>query len=165
MTNKPNLTYLIQQYLDYLELEKNYSPLTLRNYKLYLGRFLRWLENSLKDEISIENIDNSHIKSYRLYLSRYVDNHNIPIKRVTQSYYIIALRSFLRWLTKQNFRVMSPDKIELPKNEAHSLKFLSSEQIEGLLAQPSISTEKGLRDKAILEILFSTGLRVSELIS
>jgi len=159
------LTHLIQQFLEYLELEKNSSPLTIRNYGIYLTRFANWLEAKFNPNISIEKIDLTTVRTYRLYLSRYVDEKGIPLKRSTQAYYIIALRSFLKWLTRNDYSVIAPEKIELPKKEAHTLKFLSSEQVESLLNRPSIGDEKGLRDKAILEVLFSTGLRVSELTS
>jgi len=158
------ITHLIQQFLEYLELEKNCSPLTIRNYRIYLKRFSQWLEDTKKGDITIEKVDLAIIRSYRLYLSRYVDENGLPLKRTTQSYYIIALRSFLKWLTKQDYHVLAPEKIELPKGESRSLKFLTNDQVLLLLAQPAISTEIGLRDKAILEVLFSTGLRVSELV-
>jgi integrase/recombinase XerD len=162
---KPGITHLIQNFLEYLELEKNSSPLTIRNYGIYLRRFANWLDSKNKGGISIEKIDGRTIRAYRLYLSRYVDNHGMPLKRSTQAYYIIALRSLLKWLVRNDYNVMAPEKIELPKKEAHSLKFLNAEQTTRLLNQPSISDEIGQRDKAILELLFSTGLRVSELVS
>jgi site-specific recombinase XerD len=85
------------------------------------------------------------------------------MKIVTQGYYVIALRSFLKYLIRNDYQVMQPEKIEVPKNKDHSLKFLNGEQIERLLNQPLLSTKVGVRDRAILELLFSTGLRVSEL--
>jgi site-specific recombinase XerD len=160
-----NITHLIQQFLEYLELEKNSSPLTIRNYRIYLKRFSDWIYDKKKDDISIENIDLPTIRSYRLFLSRFTDENGLPLKRTTQGFYIIALRSFLKWLIKQDYKVLAPEKIELPKGESRSLKFLNSDQVELLLSQPKISSEIGLRDKALLEVLFSTGLRVSELTS
>ncbi len=159
------LTHLIQQFLEYLELEKNSSPLTIRNYGIYLSRFANWMEAQYSSDISVEKIDMQLVRAYRLYLSRYVDVKGIPLKRSTQAYYIIALRSFLKYLIRNDYPVMAPEKIELPKKEGHTLKFLSADQVEDLLNRPAIGEEKGLRDKAILEVLFSTGLRVSELIS
>ncbi|MGI5827480.1 MAG: tyrosine-type recombinase/integrase [Patescibacteria group bacterium] len=156
---------MIQQFLEYLELEKNSSPLTIRNYRIYLKRFSDWIYDKKKDDISIENIDLPTIRSYRLFLSRFTDENGLPLKRTTQGFYIIALRSFLKWLIKQDYKVLAPEKIELPKGESRSLKFLNSDQVELLLSQPKISSEIGLRDKALLEVLFSTGLRVSELTS
>ena len=85
------------------------------------------------------------------------------LKIVTQGYYVIALRSFLKWLIKQDYQVLAPEKLDVPKNKEHSLKFLDQKQVELLLNQPLMSNKEGMRDKAILELLFSTGLRVSEL--
>lgn len=164
MSSSP-VTHLIPQFLEYLELEKNASPLTIRNYGIYLTRFAKWIESKYSTDISVEKIDIKLIREYRLYLSRFIDEKGLPLKRSTQAYYIIALRSFLKYLIRNDYPVMAPEKIELPKKEAHTLKFLSTEQVENLLNRPSIGEEKGLRDKSILEVLFSTGLRVSELIS
>jgi len=164
MSSSP-VTHLIPQFLEYLELEKNASPLTIRNYGIYLTRFAKWIETKYSTDISVEKIDIKLIREYRLYLSRFIDEKGLPLKRSTQAYYIIALRSFLKYLIRNDYPVMAPEKIELPKKEAHTLKFLSTEQVENLLNRPSIGEEKGLRDKSILEVLFSTGLRVSELIS
>lgn len=152
-----------EEFLDYLSLERNCSKLTIRNYKHYLERFIGWMkENFPRKKLCDLNIE--IIKKYRVYLSRLVDTKNVPLKRITQSYHIIALRSFLRFLAKQDVRSLAADKIELPKSKSQSLKFLSAEQMERLLAAPRISKVDGLRDKAILEVLFSTGLRVSELV-
>ncbi|NMB56790.1 tyrosine-type recombinase/integrase [Candidatus Beckwithbacteria bacterium] len=159
------IKFLIEEFVDHMELEKNYSPLTLRNYKLYLNKFFDWLIKQEYTDITIEKINLDLVKNYRLFLSRRTDQFGQPLKRSTQSYYLIALRSFLKWLTKRDYQVLSPEKIDMPKNDSRSIKFLNSEQLNLLLAQPLISEEKGLRDKAILEILFSTGLRVSELVS
>ena len=104
------------------------------------------------------------VRKYRVYLAHLNSpNGNLPLKKVTQNYYVIALRSFLRYLIRKDIAVVAPEKIELPKIESRSLKFLDRDQLERLVAQPDVSTEGGLRDKAIMEMLFSTGLRVSEL--
>jgi site-specific recombinase XerD len=110
-----------------------------------------------------KDITANSIRQYRLFLSRYVDDHGITLKRVTQNYHLIALRSFLKYLLKRDIAVIAPEKIDLPKAESRSIKFLEREQVERLLNMPEISKKEGLRDKAILELLFSTGLRVSEL--
>lgn len=159
------LTYSIQQFLEYLEIEKNSSILTIRNYRIYLERFSQWLRSTNNTDISVEKITLEMIRSYRLFLSRYVDSKGMTLKRSTQAYYVIALRSFFKWLIRSDYNVLAPEKIELPKSESKSLKFLDMDQVEHLLSQPQISNEIGLRDKAILEVLFSTGLRVSELIN
>ncbi|NMC35924.1 tyrosine-type recombinase/integrase [Candidatus Beckwithbacteria bacterium] len=155
----------IELFLEYLELEKNASPLTIRNYRIYLERFASWLDAQKNAVISVKSIDIDTVREYRLYLKRFIDDHGLPLKKSTQSYYVIALRSFFKWLIKNDVKVLAPEKIELPKNDAKSLKFLNREQVERLLSQPTLSSEIGLRDKAILELLFSTGLRVSELIN
>jgi site-specific recombinase XerD len=145
-----------------LEIEKNCSPLTIRDYRHYLRRFLNWLSPN-QASLSPKNIDLEAIKKYRLYLSRYADDAGRTLSRSTQGYHVIALRSFLRWLIKNDYQTLAPEKIDLPKSESRSLKFLDASQMERLLNQPEISKPQGLRDKAILETLFSTGLRVSEL--
>jgi len=162
-TNKtPNiLEQKVNLFLEYLEIERNVSPLTIRNYRHYLKRFSNWLETAggrRPEEITAENV-----RRYRLFLTRFSDKNNLTLKRVTQSYHLIALRSFLKWLVKNDVKVLAPEKIELPKADSRSLKFLTNEQVERLLSQPLISDLPGLRDKAILELLYSTGLRVSEL--
>lgn len=165
-----NLDGLVKDFLEYLEIERNVSQLTIRNYAHYLKRFLEFLATlspsptvkSVKS-LTTKDISNESIREFRLYLSRYVDAHGISLKRVTQNYHLIALRSFLKYCLKRDVPVVSPEKIDLPKAESRSIKFLEREQVERLLQMPEISRADGLRDKAILETLFSTGLRVSEL--
>lgn len=180
-----DLSSLIKDFLEYLEIERNVSQLTIRNYAHYLNRFLGFLaRQSLGDgglagkqasptlsvktsvkSVPVSAITPESIRQYRLFLSRYVDDHGISLKRVTQNYHLIALRSFLKYLLKRDIQVVAPEKIDLPKAESRSIKFLEREQIDRLLNMPEISKVDGLRDKAILEVLFSTGLRVSELVS
>src|SRR3989344_6941939 len=149
-------------FLEYLEVEKGSSPLTIRNYKHYLLRFIAWLK---KEGIrpQVRDINPELVRQYRVFLSRISSKKGESLSRKTQSYHVIALRSFLRWLIKNDFKVMSPDKIDLPKISERQVKFLTGEQVDRLLNAPSLSTIQGKRDKAILEMLFSTGLRVSEL--
>lgn len=111
-----------------------------------------------------DDINQELVRRFRLYLSRLEIEEGQSLKRKTQSYYLIALRSFLRYLIKKDIKTLAPEKIELPKAESSSLKFLSREQVERFLNMPNINHLAGLRDKAILEVLFSTGLRVSELV-
>jgi len=158
------LELLIAEFLEYLEIQKGCSPLTIREYRHYLKRFHNWLtENSSAtkpDQINLEVV-----RRYRLYLAHLRARGGVPLERVTQSYHIVALRAFLRYLLVQrDMPTLSPDKIELPKQSSRSIAFLNSEQVERLLNSPQISNIIGLRDKAILETLFSTGLRVSELV-
>jgi len=158
---KKNIEQLVQEFLEYLEVEKNCSKLTIRDYRLYLLRFTHWYS-----PISnfIEDLTLNDIRRYRLYLSHFADEKGLTLKRVTQNYYVIALRSFLRWLIKNDYKTLAPEKIDLPKTESRSLLFLDRDQVQRLLNAPEISTPQGIRDKAILEVLFSTGLRVSELV-
>ena len=149
-------------FLEHLEVERNVSKLTVRNYRHYLSRFADWfVSDGYKD---IEELNLESMRKYRLYLSRFGDEKTMLSKR-TQSYHIIALRSFLKWLIKQDMKVLAPEKIDLPKNEAYMMEFLNVEQLERLMTQPLVSTTSGLRDRVLLEVLFSTGLRVSELVS
>jgi site-specific recombinase XerD len=153
----------VDEYLEYLEVEKGASPLTIRNYKHYLRRFVNWLsEEGIRMKLS--DINPEVVRQYRVYLSRKKDNKGSALSRKTQGYHAIALRSFLRYLIRNDFKVMSPDKIDLPKIDERQVKFLSGEQVDKLLNAPSLSKINGKRNKAILEVLFSTGLRVSELV-
>lgn len=156
------LSGLIDQFLEYLEIEKNCSKLTIRDYRHYLEVFNEWFSSTLPGK-SYEDLDLATVRRYRVYLSNRVDEQDIPIKRVTQNYYVIALRSFLRFLIKNDFKTLEPSKIDLPKTESRSLKFLEKEQVDRLVTSVDTSTEEGIRDRTILELLFSTGLRVSEL--
>lgn len=145
-----------------MEIEKGSSPLTIRNYKHYLKRFVEWMDEGPRRH-NLKDINNGVVRQYRVYLSRLSNSQGRTLSRKTQGYHVIALRSFLRWLLKNDFEVMSPDKIDLPKVQDRQIKFLNGGQIDRLLNAPSLSTIQGKRDKAILELLYSTGLRVSEL--
>lgn len=165
-----DLANLINQFLEHLEVERNVSKLTIRNYSHYLSRFLAWMKNTDRFRGStpkVADITDYAVRQYRVYLSRLESGgvQQSPLSRKTQAYHIIALRAFLRWLRKNDYEVIGPEKIDLPKAEAHSPNFLSGDQVERLLSAPTISTPQGIRDKALLELLFSTGLRVSELVA
>lgn len=157
------LPQLIDQFFEYLEIEKNCSKLTIRDYRHYLEVFEEWFTTTHKGK-SIEDLDLSIVRKYRVFLSNKPTDEKVPIKRVTQNYYVIALRSFLRYLIKNDIKTLEPSKIDLPKTESRSLKFLEREQIDRLVTAPDTTKEEGMRDRAILELLFSTGLRVSELV-
>lgn len=157
---KDDLPHLIDKFLDYLQIEKGSSPLTLRNYRHYLNRFFNWMNQTTSEEITLRLITD-----YRLFLSKFEDAKGNRLGKRTQSYHMIAMRSFLKWLIKNDYQVLAPEKIDLPKTEDRQVKFLNGEQIDRLLNAPSLSSIQGKRDKAILEVLFSTGLRVSELVS
>ncbi|OGD89547.1 hypothetical protein A2Z54_03375, partial [Candidatus Curtissbacteria bacterium RIFCSPHIGHO2_02_39_8] len=158
-----DLPSLIDEFLEYLEIERNLSPLTIRDYRHYLNHFADWSKNH-SPILRPQDITVELIRKYRVYLAHYNSpNGQLPLKKVTQNYYVIALRSFLKYLIRKDLPVISPDKIELPKTESRSLKFLDRDQVDRLLVQPNVSSERGIRDKVIMEMLFSTGLRVSEL--
>jgi site-specific recombinase XerD len=158
------LPQLIDQYLEYLEIEKNASKLTIRDYKHYLKIFERWFTMT-HPEKNIDILNLGMIRKYRVFLSNRTDPRGQHMKKVTQNYYVIALRSFLRYCIKNDIVTLEPSKIDLPKTESRSLKFLEREQVERLVTMPDTTKEEGVRDRAVLELLFSTGLRVSELVS
>lgn len=154
-----SLSALITDFLEYLELERNASQLTIRNYDHYLKRFLEWA-----GDIDPKDIDLNLIRKYRLFLSRWTNPQTKqPLKRVTQNYFMIALRAFLRYLARQDIAALSPEKVELGDQDPRPLKVLDDTQLQQLLDAPDTGKKEGLRDRAILETLFSTGLRVSEL--
>lgn len=154
-----SLSALITDFLEYLELERNASQLTIRNYDHYLKRFLEFA-----GDIDPKDIDLNLIRKYRLFLSRWVNPQTKqPLKRVTQNYFMIALRAFLRYLARQDIAALSPEKVELGDQDPRPLKVLDDTQLQQLLDAPDTGKKEGLRDRAILETLFSTGLRVSEL--
>lgn len=152
----------IQNFLEYLEIEKNCSKLTIRDYRHYLFVFENWFDREMPQK-TLADLNLPAIRKYRVYLSNVKDSKEKGLKKVTQNYYVIALRSFLRFLIKNDIKTLEPSKIDLPKTESRSLKFLEREQIDRLVTMPDTSTEEGTRDRAIMELLFSTGLRVSEL--
>lgn len=158
------LPKFINDFLEYLEIEKNCSKLTIRDYRHYLDVFLDWYISTIPDK-PLDKLELSDIRRYRVHLSNKVDDKGAGLKRVTQNYYVIALRSFLRYLIKNDIKTLEPSKIDLPKTESRSLKFLERDQVERLVTAPDTSKEEGIRDRAIMELLFSTGLRVSELVS
>jgi site-specific recombinase XerD len=164
MSQKKSLDKLIEEFLEHLEVEKNCSPLTIRNYRHYLTRFSSWF-NKIYPQSGLEALDLPKIKRFRVYLARFIGQNKKNLALITQAYHVIALRSFLKWLRKFDYKTLAPEKIDLPKVKSQSLKFLTTGQVERLLAQPALSSVRGLRDKAILEIIFSTGLRVSEVVS
>ncbi len=146
----------IDEFLDYLSVEKGCSPLTIRNYKHYLSRLDEWITRG-NSKGELQDIKQDTIHDFRAYLAK------LGLGKKTQGYHAIALRSFLKWLIRNDYQVMAPDKIELPKIPDRQVKFLNGEQVDRLLNAPTMSDIQGIRDKAILEVLFSTGLRVSEL--
>ncbi len=155
-----DINVLLKEYLDYLEIEKNRSPKTRANYERYLKKFFSFANIKNEKEITADAV-----KEFRLHLARatLAKNDEKEYEKTTQSYYIIALRNFLKYLIKNNYLVLSPDKIELPKIPPRQIEPLRYADLERLLSSPQGADIKSLRDKAILETLFSTGLRISEL--
>lgn len=159
---KTNPEVALIDFLESLEVEKNLSRLTIRNYGHYLRRFNDWFKAQGHSDLS--ELDRELLRKYRVFLARYCDEMSRTLSKKTQSYHIIALRSWFKWLIKNEQPVLHPEKIDLPKGESTHMQFVNVEEIERLLSQPQLSSREGLRDKAILEVLFSTGLRVSELV-
>lgn len=158
-----NLQALKTEFLEYVEIEKGRSLNTVRNYDQYLTRFLDYTK--LKNP---KDITDSVVREFRIWLNRQETKSEkgksaTTLKKRTQNYYLIALRAFLKYLARQNIESLSPDRIELAKVPERSLDLITIEELERLLKAPDVSTLRGLRDKAMLELLFSTGLRVSEL--
>ena len=149
-----------QQYLEYLEIERNLSKVTIANYDRYLQRFLSWAQIENPSDITKE-----FVRKYRLYINNLTDEHNQPIKPITQNYHLIALRNFLLYLEKENIQSLPPSHIELAKVQQREVEFLRKDELQRLLAAPLEEKNSFIRarDRAILEVLFSTGLRVSEL--
>ncbi len=152
------LQILIKNYLDYLEVERGRSRKTRENYKHYLERFSGWAKIEKPTEI-----DADLVREYRLFLNRTEDKFGRPLKKITKNYHITALRNFLRYLARTDIKSLSADKIELAKQSPRQVDFLEGDELERLLNAPEGSGPRALRDKALLELLFSTGLRVSEL--
>ena len=163
-SDKPILKH-IPDFLDYCEVEKGLSNRTQEDYQHYLKKFALWLKNNKKENLLPHELTPDDIWAYRLYLSRYQDKKGKTLKKVTQNYYLIALRALLSYFTARDIVSLPADKITLQKDAGRekTVKFLNLEQIERLLLAPDIKTATGLRDRAILESLFSTGLRVAEL--
>lgn len=154
-----SLSSLKLDFLEYLELERNVSQNTIENYNHYLVRFLEFA-----GEIKPSDIDLPLIKKYRLHLSRWKDPQTgSPLKRKTQNYFMIALRAFLKYMIRMDISTLPPEKVELGEIEDSPLKVLENKDLEQLLDAPDQTKLDGMRDRAILEALFSTGLRVSEL--
>ena len=156
---------LKREFLEYLEIEKGSSLKTVENYERYLNRFFNFAKIEKPVDVTDENV-----REFRLYLNRQSGmkmkgQGTTLMKKNTQNYYLIALRVFLKYLMKRGISIMSPDRIELAKIKERSLDLITEDELERLLSVPNGSDLKSLRDRAILELFFSTGLRVSELTS
>ncbi len=162
-----NLLDLIIRYLEFCEVEKNLSQNTIKMYHFYLMDFVAWCGAFLnKEKITPADVDNELIKKYRLDLNRRISfKSNEELKRSTQKTFLVAIRAFLKYLVvEEELEVMSPDQILLGKNEDRVPKVLDDSQLKKLFEVQDLNKKSGVRDRAILEMLFSTGLRVSELV-
>lgn len=167
-----NVSELITDFLEYCEIEKNHSDLTIRNYDHYLRRFLEFSDSEGRKNLKPSQITHDFVRKYRLFLNRYTTNMGESLKKITQNYHIIALRAFLKYLAKRDIETLSAEKLELGDAEKKKVDFLEITEVEALLSAPPSNHLEGekkelisIRDKAILETLFSTGLRVSELVN
>ena len=166
-SQKPLLRH-IPDFLDWLDIEKGLSSKTQENYARFLKRFSEFLKKNGWENLKPHQLTSEHIWKYRVFLSRQrlSSKTKKPLKRSTQNYYLIALRSLLSFFADRDIVSLPPEKIKLPKRKKErKIHFLNLEQIQRLLNAPDTSTPIGLRDKAILETLFSTGVRVAELVS
>jgi len=154
-----DLKQLKKEYLEYLEIERGRSLKTVENYNRYLSSFFNF--NKIDNP---QKITDELVRKYRLWLNRQLSGtKQETLKKTTQNYYLIALRGFLKYLVKREIKSLPPERIELAKVSERALDLISIEELKRLLEAPDTKDLKGLRDKAILELLFSTGLRVSEL--
>lgn len=168
LTINSNLNEVIIEYLEYCEIEKNLTQSTIKMYHFYLMDFDAWAKDYLKkDKVTLEDITNDLIKKYRIFLNRRKSSKsNEEFKKTTQKTFLVALRAFLRYLVVvQELELLSPEQIILGKTEDRIPKVLNQDQIKDLFEVQNLNRRSGIRDRAILETLFSTGLRVSELIS
>lgn len=149
----------IREYLEYLEVVKNKSPKTIENYTHYLKRF----QEFLSEDINPKELTLKKVQNFRLYLNRLVDEKGKKLGIKTQNYHIIALRAFLKYLIRHDIKTLAPEKIELAKTGGRTVEVLSREELDRLFKAVDRTKKSGLRDYAIIEMLYSTGLRVSEL--
>ncbi len=158
----------VRGFLEYIDLERGLGDKTQQTYERLLSQFLRWLDGNKLSHLKPHELTEDHIWQYRVFLSKHINKaRHQPLQRSTQNYYLIALRNLLNYFTDRNILSLPAEKIKLAKMrfDQKAIKFLILEQIKKLLEVPQISTTTGLRDRAILETLFSTGLRVAELVS
>ena len=154
------LSELVNDFTEHLEVEGGRSLKTIENYRLYLERFIEF-----SGDITVDKITSEQVRRFRLWLNRHINDSNRSLSLITQSYHLIALRGFLTYLSRRDIQSLSADKIILPKTARKQVTFLHYDEISSLLSQIDLDTERGLRDRAIIELLFSSGLRVSELVN
>lgn len=159
-----DLRELIERFLEHLEVERGLSPLTVRNYGFWLTRFSDWVSERFPDP-DIRMITTDVVRKFRVWLARQPGRDHVHLSLSTQSYHVVALRSLLRWCAREDIGALAPEKIDVPPSRSRSLVFLPAEQVQRLFLAASGRDRKSLRDRAMMEVLFSTGLRVSELVS
>lgn len=161
-----DLYELVEDFLEHLEIEAGRSKKTIDNYRLYLERFLMITQEILnKDSIKPGDVDREVLRKYRLKLNRLgSENGKEDLQTITQAYHLIALRGFLKYLARREIKSLDPSLIDLPHVVRKQVTFLHFDEVEDMLEQIDLSTESGLRDRAIIELLYSGGLRVSELV-
>lgn len=161
-----DISDLISDFLESLEIEKGRSTKTTENYGLYLARFLDLITQDFPEGATIKPADLTPeiLRKFRLRLNRFDDNQNHErLSALTQSYHLIALRGFLKYLAKRGIKSLDPSLVDLPRAAKKQVTFLHFDEVSRLLSEIPTDTETGLRDRAIIELLFSGGLRVSEL--
>lgn len=158
--HKHYLNELIYEFAESLEVEGGRSAKTAENYTHYLMRF-----SEFTGDIPVESITTEMIRKFRLWLNRYRNDNDESLSTITQSYHLIALRGFLLYLSKRDISSLAPHKIELPKTHRKQVTFLHIDEIDRLIDAIKTTDDAGLRDRAIIELLFSSGLRVSELVA
>lgn len=154
------LSELISDFIEHIEVERGRSQKTAENYHLYLERLIEFAGDE-----PIEIVNAELVRKWRLWLNRYHNEQDDTLSTLTQSYHLIALRSFLTYCSKRNITTLTPEKIELPKVHKKQVTFLNGDEMKRLIETPDINTKIGLRDRAIIELLYSSGLRVSELVN
>ncbi len=165
---KESLESLILDFLQYCEIEANLSQGTIKMYDYYLLELISFLKKETqREKLTVSDINDENLRLYRVFLNRKISSKSkAPIKRSTQMNFLVSLRAFLRYLMlDRQLDVMSPEKVKLGKGQDRQIKILTTEQVGLLLKEPNLTRVDGLRDRAVLELLFSTGLRVSELCS
>lgn len=165
-STKPIPSHLTD-FLDWLEIEKGLSSKSQENYSRFLKRFFDWLKINHLQDLKPHELTPDHVWKYRVFLSRqYLPKTKQPLKKSTQSYYLIALRALLNYFAEKDISSLPAEKVKLAKDKGErEVRFLTLEQLEKLFSIPDISKIQGLRDRAILETLFSTGMRIAELVS
>lgn len=168
-----SLKQLKNEYLEYLEIERNRSMKTIENYNRYLERFIHFTSSTLGEDI--KDLTEDGIRQYRLWLNRFKDSKGSALakasadkeslKRITQNYHIIALRNFLKYLAKRQIKTVTAERVELGKQEDRQVSFLEADELDRLIKAPQGRDLPALRDRAMLATLFSTGMRVSEICS